>query len=299
MARKQVSTSNIPKGPVHSKHTASIPTGPNQKTQTRPSRTNAKKRAAESPIAPDLAHPDLRPPKRQKSDIEKSSASISPGIGTSITSSSIPPLHSGHDDDNPAIVSSLPPEVQKLGSQYHFSTINVMSSSKIQQKVKALLARVENPKLASATSKAEVVILEAKAAVVSKMISIVEIAKAQITTRNGEWYQYSSLRAELLPYKTKPKKEPSRGLQASTSRANEQDASRESSTRSQPPAPKTTTNETRVEGDDSEDDEAAFETFQNHLTAIDDVKVDKVRTTPIMTIYFSGVLISGLKDLLG
>ncbi|KAI4201800.1 MAG: hypothetical protein LQ350_003000 [Teloschistes chrysophthalmus] len=294
MARKQVSTSKIPKDPVHSKHTASMPTRSNQKTRTRPSLAHGKKRAAESPIAPDLTHQDLRPPKRQKSDIERSTT---PGIETSINSSSIPPLNSDHDD-NPSIVSSLSSEVQKLGGQYHFSNINVISSSKIQQKVKLLLARLEKPKLPSAISKAEVVILEAKAAVLSKMISIVEIAKAEIATRNGEWYQYSSLRAEILPYKTKPKKEPSRGLQASANKPSGQGVSRESSTGFHPPAPKTTSNETHVEGDDSEDEEAAFETFQ-HQSASNDVKADKVRTTPIMTIYFSSVPISGLKDLLG
>ncbi|KAL9582614.1 MAG: hypothetical protein Q9212_003193 [Teloschistes hypoglaucus] len=293
MARKQFSTSNIPKAPVHSKHKASMSTGSNKKKKTRPSLAKGKKRAA-----PDLTHPDLRPPKRQKSDTERPPASTTLGIENSINSSSIPPLNSNHDN-NPSVVPSLPPEVQKLGGQYHFSNMNVISSSKIQQKVKLLMARLEKPKLPSATNKAEVVILEAKAAVVSKMISIVEIAKAEITTRNGEWYQYSTLRAELLPYKTRPKKEPSQALQASTNRVSGQDVSRELSTRPHPPAPKTTSNETRMEGDDSEDEEAAFETLQDHLAATDDVKAKKVRTTPVMTIYFSGVPISCLKDLLG
>ncbi|KAL8665493.1 MAG: hypothetical protein Q9202_002198 [Teloschistes flavicans] len=292
MARKRVPASNIHNRPIRSKNTASMPPEPNQITQTGPSLTNDKKRSFGAPHAPDLAPPALHPSKRQKIDIEKSLVSISSRSGASLNSTSIGPLDVG-DGDSASIISSLPPEIQKLRGQYCFSTMTVISSSKIQQKVKTLLAHVEKPKLSDKTSKDEVVILEAKAATASKMISIVEIAKAAIATRNGEWYQYSSLRAEILPHHQKQKKKPSQDLQAPTNQASGQEISSEPSTTPQPPAAKTTSN------DDSEDEAAAFETLQYHPAATDGVKAGKVRTTPIVTIYFSGVPISGLKNLLG
>ncbi|KAI4256221.1 MAG: hypothetical protein LQ352_002178 [Teloschistes flavicans] len=285
MARKRVPASNIHKRPIRSKDTASMPPEPNQIKQTGPSLTNNKKRSFGAPHAPDLAPPALHPSKRQRIDIEKSLVSISSRSGASFNSTSIGPLDVGD--------SSLPPEIQKLRGQYCFSTMTVISSSKIQQKVKTLLAHVEKPKLSDKTSKDEVVILEAKAATASKMISIVEIAKAAIATRNGEWYQYSSLRAETLPHQKKQKKKPSQDLQAPTNQASGQEISSEPSKRPQPPAAKTMSN------DDSEDEAAAFETLQYHPAATDGVKAGKVRTTPIVTIYFSGVPVSGLKNLLG
>ncbi|KAL8694752.1 MAG: hypothetical protein Q9218_000678 [Villophora microphyllina] len=271
-----------------------MPPVSHQGAKARPSQINNKKRGLG---LPNSQHPGLlnsHPPKRRKTN-DGTVREVISRTGASIDSEPVPTLDVSHGN-KPPILSSLPAEIRHFEAQYRFSTVTVISSSKIQQKVNGLLACVEKPRIPNAAAKTGIAIIEAKAAAAAKLISILEIAKAEISKRNGEWYQYSSLRAELLPHKVKQKK-PSQGLQASNDHANAQDMSNDTSSRHQLPTQKIANVGRDMEGDDSDDEAAAFEILQSHPAA--DTKLGKVRTTPIMTVYFSCESVSSLKDLLG
>ncbi|KAL9598557.1 MAG: hypothetical protein Q9179_003869 [Wetmoreana sp. 5 TL-2023] len=139
--------------------------------------------------------------------------------------------------------------------------MSIISSSKINQKVTNLLARVERSVTASASVKPGVVIVEAKAAAASKMVSVVEIAKADIAKRGGTWYQYSRLRSELLPLKEKQKKRPQDSREPANLRG-ERAMSADLSTKPQQPQIGDADDQKNGEGEDSEDGAEAFEILQ-------------------------------------
>ncbi|KAL8785557.1 MAG: hypothetical protein Q9213_003305 [Squamulea squamosa] len=194
-------------------------------------------------------------------------------------------------------ITSIPPEVEHLQEQYDISSLSIISSSKIHQKVTTLLARVEKFTFANVKAKPGIVILRAKAASASKMISVVEIAKADITKRGGSWYEYSKLDSELLHFREKQSRQPFTGrtLSGVTS---ERNVEGNGSTEPQPAAMDEEDDQWEAEVDDSEDGEAAFETLQHRCGATVNGK-GRLRVTPVMTIYFACVPLPGLKALLG
>lgn len=98
----------------------------------------------------------------------------------------------------------LPPELSHLQTKYDFTTMSIISSSKIEQKVRNLLLRLEKFSFADVNAKPGVVVLHAKANVVAKMVSIIEIAKKNITDEGGKWWQYSRLHGQIAELKEKP-----------------------------------------------------------------------------------------------
>ncbi|KAI4245092.1 MAG: hypothetical protein L6R40_002691 [Gallowayella cf. fulva] len=234
-----------------------------------------------------------RPSKRQKT------AAASAALSASVTESSSS-QHSANLVSNTLTDSdpSLPSEVQHLLVQYDFSIMSIISSSKIHQKVGTLVTRMENFTLANINAKPGVVILGAKAASASKMISVVEIAKADIAKRGGKWYQYSKLQSELLPFKERQKKQPRSGRTLAEG-ASERSGMATASEGPQDAELDAETGLMDTRADDSDDGEAAFETLQLQPgVAAADIR-NKVRATPIMTIYLSCVPVPGLKDLFG
>ena len=201
---------------------------------------------------------------------------------------------------------SLPPEVQALHTKYDCSTMSIISSSKIEQKVRNLLLRIG--KLTSDETKAKpgVVILHAKAKVASKMVSMVEIAKQAIENEKGTWWQYSKLDGEVGELKRKQGRRVGGG-KALSEREKEHSG------------PRTTASSVRVFSEDtgmadistdgqneeeavSEDDETdeVFETMDHHNPADSDKLSTRVkRNTPVMTVYFARIPIPGLKRLYG
>lgn len=244
---------------------------------------------------PDPAHLDIRPAKRAKTNTGASLAI--PTRDPSITSVvQCPGIVSSDYTIRP--MSSLSPEIQHLQGDFHFSTMSIISSSKIHQKVKNLLARVNSSINADGKSKPGVVIVEAKAAAAGKLISIIEIAKADIAKRNGTWYQYSKLRSELLPLKQK-QQQSSKGSGTPANRVSDVAVSVGMSIRPQTSKNEDAGYQQAADGDDSEDDAEAFEILQ-HQPKDNSVRgKSKVRATPVMTIYFSCVAIPGIKALLG
>ncbi len=227
---------------------------------------------------------DPRPAKRLKTNagsaishtpITEPSATQNPACPTEVTST-----------DTPSSVPSIPTEVQHLQEQYDLSTISIISSSKIHQKVTNLITRLENFTFANTDAKPGVVVLHAKAASASKLISVVEIAKADVAKRGGKWYEYSKLHSELLRFNKKKRRQPQDGK-----------------TPADPASERFTTEsgtiENDTEGDDSDNGEVAFETLQHQSGGAALNEQSKVRATPIMTIYLACVPVPGLKALLG
>lgn len=201
----------------------------------------------------------------------------------------------------------LPPEVRHLSSRYDFTTMSILSSSKISDKVKKLLLRVENFSFADPESKPGIVILHAKSDVASKMVSIVEIARQDIEHDKGKWWQYSKLDAQVAEVKTKSGKRRDDGktlLEWQKEQAGEgsQEVEEVGSDTGRDPG-EIQHNLEFVDGDEEMED--AFESMANPKEADQGVKQSdngngrKIRATPVMTIYFARVPVPGLKELYG
>jgi hypothetical protein len=150
--------------------------------------------------------------------------------------------------------------------------MSIISSSQIQQKVKRVLEILAAyPTFPPA--KSNVVMLYAKAVVASKMISIVEIAKAEIGKNEGKWFQYSTVEQQLEEKEVKHNK----GFTNDTNGK----ASGEV--------------ETMGSDEDPEDDGEGFETMKSPFERALEGK-QKVRAVPIMAIYLSRVRIESLSN---
>ena len=203
---------------------------------------------------------------------------------------------------------ALPAEVQHLEHRYSISTMSILSSSKIENRVRNLLERTARSGSANPAVKPGVVILSANAKVAGKMGSIVEIAKGEIKEENGKWWQYNKLHGELLELKPKQAK----GVRDEKIVAEWEQEQNEGGTteiratheiESFPREERKNEGETR--GDEDEEMGEEFETMttprlRNQGILMPSSSSDKkVRNTPVMTIFFARVPISGLKELYG
>ncbi|KAL8841043.1 MAG: hypothetical protein Q9170_001068 [Blastenia crenularia] len=246
-----------------------------------------------APSSSKSADNDSPPAKRLKTNHDRSLSSAS--LAKAATSHCHTfPVPVSHEKAGPA-ASSLPLEVQHLQSQYHFSTMSIISSSKINQKVKVLLDRVEKSNIADISGQSEVVIVSAKAGAASKMISVVEIAKRDIDDRGGKWHAYSMLRSELLQLRTKQRQR----SQAATTLVDRGSERASHSVLRQPSAQEATDDWRDTGGVETEDEGEAFETLQQPSARPVVIARTKVRETPIMTVFFSCEPIPGLRDHFG
>ena len=97
----------------------------------------------------------------------------------------------------------LPPEVRHLSTKYKFTTMSIGSSAKIKDRVDKLLSRVGDFSFADTKTKPGVVVLRAESKDASKLVSIVEIARQQIESDKGKWWQYSKLNGKIVEMKIK------------------------------------------------------------------------------------------------
>ncbi|KAL8908613.1 MAG: hypothetical protein Q9207_000701 [Kuettlingeria erythrocarpa] len=237
-----------------------------------------------------------RPTKRLKTDHGTSIPSL-PATEASTTED--PELGSASNvHAPPTTVTSLPDEVQHLQGQYEFSTISIISSSKISAKAKTLIERVEKFTFANVNAKPGVVVVTAKAPVASKMISVIEIGKGDITKRGGKWYQYSKLQSELLEVKTKQKQR-LMGVRTLADQGHARAASETANAELDHPLKGATSDGMEMDEDDPDDSGVAFEVLEPPAKDILVSERPKVRSTPVMTIYFSCVPVPGLKELYG
>ena len=197
----------------------------------------------------------------------------------------------------------LPPELYHIQTKYDFTTMSIISSSKIEQKVRNLLLRLEKFSFADINAKPGVVALHAKASVATKLISIVEIAKKRIMKGGGKWWQYSRLHGEITELKEKREKVKSEGstlLEWEKKQATEMGAKSSKSDGENV--------DLTMDVDDAlkeDEEEAAFETMneKKQTTEVafssDKEPRRKIRAVPIMTIYMSRVPIVEFKGLYG
>ncbi|KAL6714992.1 hypothetical protein ACLMJK_007252 [Lecanora helva] len=199
---------------------------------------------------------------------------------------------------------ALPLEVQHLAGKYNFSTMSILSSSKIESRVRNLLDRTGDFSFAKPDGKPGIVILTAKADIASKMGSVVEIAKAQIEKDEGRYWQYNKLHPELVTRKPK-KTERSEG-RTLAEWGKEQDecnaVDTETTRDSEIAQPEADIHHMEIEDDENEDMDEVFETMKEPAERDRGIIIGerkKVRNIPVMSIYFSRVPVPGLKELYG
>ena len=196
----------------------------------------------------------------------------------------------------------LPSEVRNWQDKYEIITMSILSSSKIEQKVRNLLLRISKSDCANIKAKPVIVMLHAKGDVASKMVSIVEIAKAEIQKEDGKLYQYNGLHGETSELKVKKLERAGGGKTVAEWAKEHPECENES---------RETINEcgkyTLGTSDQSDDDvemadatEDAFETMAPPNRGYDTTEArKKVRAYPVLTIYLARVPIPELKDLHG
>jgi len=97
----------------------------------------------------------------------------------------------------------ISPSLMKcLVATYEVTSMNIISSSKIQSKVTTIIEKLGSFSPA-ATTKPNIVLLHAKGAMASKLITVVEITKREIAKAGGKWYQYNVLGQILAPQEEK------------------------------------------------------------------------------------------------
>ena len=185
--------------------------------------------------------------------------------------------------------------------------MSILSSSKIEQKVRHLLSRTrllddDTPTAIDAGEskpKAGVVVLCAKGNCIAKMVSIVEIAKRAISEEGQRWFEYCALEGEITDLKVKEKKG-NKGEGGKTLRAwqKEQTEDQASSAEGQ--------HDAVMEGGGmdlkvtfKDDEEAAFQTMGRQQIMAYDQSPKKIRVVPQMTVYVSRVPVLGLKAVFG
>lgn len=156
-----------------------------------------------------------------------------------------------------------------LAKSHELTTMSILSSSHIQQKVTRALSLLSvYPAISSA--KPAVVMLHAKGKAAAKMISIAEIVKREIAGMGGKWFQYNQVEQVMEEKKSSPPKE----KENSNTKGKEKDGE--------------DVDEEVGDHDQSDEEEGAFETMKTPFErAIEGTA--KVRAVPIMTIYLSRV----------
>ncbi|MCJ1287037.1 hypothetical protein MMC26_006384 [Xylographa opegraphella] len=197
----------------------------------------------------------------------------------------------------------LPPSLRYLQSQYAFATMAIRAGSKITQKVRALQTHLEKFSFVDLKAKPGVVALHAKADMVSKMISVVEIVKREAEKEGGHLYQYSRLDSLLGELKARTLKG-EKGKDVPTANGKtirEWQAAQEVGVEA-PLQP--ATNDVAMQEPGDAEEEEAFEPMTKK-ESVHRAKVPnseerkKVRAIPTMTIYLSRVPVPEFKQFYG
>ena len=199
----------------------------------------------------------------------------------------------------------LPVEFHSLRSKFEFTTMSIISSSKIGQKVNSLLERLDKFSFADLNAKPNVVLLHAKASVASKLVSIVEIAKRAIEQDGGKWWQYSRVHGEITELKEKKPKEAAGGktlAEWEREKHSQQEQKQESAKDTMATELRDGNAPMAAESEDEEDG-AAFETMEvdpgsGKATGGAEAR-RKIRAVPVLTIYLSRVPVADLKTAYG
>lgn len=151
-------------------------------------------------------------------------------------------------------------ESTSLDSKYNILSINVISSNAITTRTSQVTRHLN---IGNNDAKAGIVTLRAKASVANKLISIVEIAKRELSQNGKKIYQYSTLTSAMVELKPAKK-----------------------------PAVDTDHQDTNFSGGDgiSDEEEEAFQTMDEKA---------KIRNMPVLTIHLSFEPIKELREIHG
>ena len=147
--------------------------------------------------------------------------------------------------------------------------------------------------------------LYAKAAVASKMISIVEIVKKEVARERGTWWQYCKLEAkdeEMKPRKEralKGGKEVEANFDGGLSREAQVARTCDGSKAGGVAGLANAEPDEVVDADSEDDSEEAFQTMTATPQASAQEERKQVRNVPVMTIYIARVPVPALKELYG
>lgn len=243
---------------------------------------------------------ETRPTKRQKT---------SEGAGSAIphaeeTRAQQPFPTAAADTANWAPLHRLPASLAHLQPRFNFTSMSILSSSKIEQKVRHLITRTRLPTTTTTTNdagdskpKAGVVVLCAKGNCIAKMVSVVEIAKRVIQEEGKRWFEYCALEGEVTDLKVKEKKgKKEQGGKTLRAWQKEQASSAEGE---QDVAMEEGGEGLQIDSGFKDDEEAAFQTMGRREIMAYDRNPKKIRIVPQMTVYVSRVPVPGLKAVFG
>lgn len=197
----------------------------------------------------------------------------------------------GNSHATDLIYEVLPPDLAHLQAKYKFISMSIISSSKIQQKVRTLLNHLETFRNIGAQAKPGIVTMHAKADTASKLVTIIEIVKKNVTQREGRCWQYSRVHGQQNELKGKKRKRINIEETGTVGKSEEIPAAEGDAD---------TTRGTNLVSD-GEANEESFEMMEDKKQksgqSIEGRK--KIRAIPVITIYMSSVPVPELKELYG
>jgi hypothetical protein len=162
-----------------------------------------------------------------------------------------------------------------LSATHEVTAMNIISSSKIEKKVTRAL-EILSVYPTPDGEKPRVVMLHAKAAVGTKVISIAEITKRDIA-KEGKWFQYTCVESLMEEVKAKPSKDVEKDMKGEADGGEERGEG---------------------EGEESEEETTAFETMKTPWERANEGKV-KVRAVPVIRVYLARFRIESLRKAYG
>ncbi|KAK4999346.1 hypothetical protein LTR66_001592 [Elasticomyces elasticus] len=93
--------------------------------------------------------------------------------------------------------------ITNLSTSYELKSLRIISSSSIAQRTRTIASHLLADGEESHAGKQRVVVVHAKASVAGKLISTIEIAKREFSSRGQRWFQYSCLTSETERIKAK------------------------------------------------------------------------------------------------
>lgn len=265
MARTKAKARRGPEGHLY-RQNAKTPEGrkKNQENKKRP-RDEVRDEAL---TALDQSGSSQPPPAKKSKKNRKKDKSKQVDESAQLEGTAPPQLSTEHDASTNT---SNSPVLTELEKTHNVTTMSIVSSSHIQQKVtRALEILSEYPTIAPA--KPKVVMLHAKAPVASKLITIAEIVKREIAKDGGKWYQYNRLGQVM---EEKKREEHVGKRKKKVGGADEEMADHE-------------------DGGEGQESEEEFETMKTPFERAIEGK-PKVGAVPVMTIYLSRVRVDSLK----
>ena len=282
--------------------------GPSLNDRTSP-QTNLPQKppsAVKSPLSSPTMEPtntqqnETRPAKRQKTS--EGAGLLSPHAEETRAQQAFPTAPA--DTANWAPPHRLPVSLAHLQPHFNFTSMSILSSSKIEQKVRHLITRTRLPTtpitptdVGESKPKAGVVVLCAKGNCIAKMVSVVEIAKRTIQEEGERWFEYCALEGEVTDLKVKEKKgKKEQGGKTLRAWQKEQASAAEGD---QDVATEGGGEDLQATSGFKEDEEAAFQTMGRREIMAYDRNPKKIRVVPQMTVYVSRVPVPGLKAVFG